>query len=1255
MRIPLTILTLFFYLYLVSPSTAQQSTVPAFPGAEGFGKYTTGGRGGKVYIVTNLNDKGPGSLREALEAREKRIVVFEISGNIQLQSIINVRHGNLTIAGQTAPGEGITIQNFPIRILNQENMIFRFLRFRLGDLFGFENDALEIRGGGDLIIDHCSFSWGTDETCSVYQIENTTIQNSIIAEGLNYSIHDKGSHGYGSIWGGTNVSFYKNLMAHFVIRSPSISTYSNIADFRNNVIYNWSYRAVNNGRESKANLIGNYFKPGPATLKADETHVKNNFLFPTGSPYGKFYLEGNKLIGRPEIDKDQWLGVRLENNSNQKNFLETCKNKDEKGNLTPFEIPENLYNNISMTSEESYEFVLKHAGASLFRDAVDQRIINETKTGSTTYKGSKTGLLGIIDSQKDAGGWPQLKSLPAPKDTDRDGMPDEWELANGLNPNKADDSLYTLSKEYTNIEVYINSLVSHIAFEDKTSEISVSGISVSPNSQTLEIGKSIQIKATLSPSSATNKSIIWSSSNAAIAKVNANGQVTGSSVGEAQITAKTQDGGFTATSKITVIESQNPLSIESFTVVDAYDDSDFFELYDGIRIESDMIAGLELNFRANTQPATVGSVAMSITGPIGHNIVENVAPYALFGDRNGDYSGRELPIGNYTISATPYTESNTNGTKGSTTEIRFSVVEPEKLSSPGKPVLLTPIDKSKDHTIPIEFQWEPLKNVDYYRIQISEKPDFSTTYIDENDLENNQFLSVDLNSGIQYYWRVRASNAAGNGIWSETWTFTTKETLKAPTPPSLLGPYNNSTGLTGTINLNWSKSENAEVYRIQIAKDVDFVRKQFDLYNIPTESFNINNLEAGETFYWRVNASNEAGNSGFSETWKFETLKGPDVPILHSPSDGKSDLGTEVKLDWENVVGADSYRLQLSESRDFSQRTVDNGNISESQLVVQNLAEGKTYFWRVRSSNRAGNSTYSETWSFETKTSLAIPTAPLLISPIQSSSVNSKSLEFEWQKVNTAEKYQIQVSKFSNFSQAIVYNNNNITNQKITVSDLEPDQVYFWRVRASNTTGNGPYSAVWLFRTDPLPSLDSPQLISPNDGSIIDQTSVEFTWSIVSDAKSYQLELSKDSVSWTNSMRLSDLEVNFLKVDNLERNVKYYWRVKAMGNRPESLSKSWGFEIAQDPEILRSMLSPVKIKAYPNPFKEILNLEFSKKIDGEVLINIIDNKGISAFEAKAFDIQETISLELPKDMPKGLYILKIQGFGFMESQKLIKN
>jgi hypothetical protein len=457
------IIGICLFIYPDFQSFSQVNETLAFPGAEGFGKYTSGGRGGMVYIVTNLNDSGLGSLRWALEAKGPRTVVFEVSGNISLKSPLDVRDGNLTIAGQTAPGDGITLRNYPIRIFGPNNIIIRFLRFRLGDHVDKKYDAFSIRNGtSNIIVDHCSFSWGTDETASFYDITNVTIQNSIISEGL-----QDPHNSLGSIAGGNGLTMYKNLWAHFRIRMPSLSSKgtSGIIDLRNNVMYNWDDGPTRDGTSCSANIIGNYYKPGP------HSYVKGGSallyfmraISHNGNPdtYGKFFLSGNVLEGRSEIDNNQWLGVRLENTVNTENYLAFCENRDETNQPVPFQVPSDLYSK-TLSARDAFDEVLSFSGASLQRDTVDLRIVHEVKTGTYTFKGSKTGNLGIIDSQNDVGGWPELKSLPAPKDTDRDGMPDVWEIANGLDPNRRDDRFFDLHPHYTNLEVYLNSLVEHL-------------------------------------------------------------------------------------------------------------------------------------------------------------------------------------------------------------------------------------------------------------------------------------------------------------------------------------------------------------------------------------------------------------------------------------------------------------------------------------------------------------------------------------------------------------------------------------------------------------------------------------------------------------------------------------------------------------------------------------------------------------------------------------------------------------------------
>lgn len=428
----------------VTLSNLRPDHAPAFPGAEGFGKYTTGGRGGKVIEVTNLNDRGPGSFRAAVEAKGARTVVFRVSGTIPLESEIKIKNPDLTIAGQTAPGDGICIKNYQINF-ETTNMIIRYLRFRPGDEKGVEQDGFGGRGD-QLIIDHCSASWGVDETFSINKGANFTVQWCIVSESLTKSVHKKGSHGYGGLWGGPGGSWHHNILAHHSSRNPRASgnPESGLMDYRNNVIYNWGFNSAYGGELWPRNWINNYYKYGPATSE----RVRHR-IFIQKDPRGKMYATGNYVWGFPDISADNWNGG-IEFDKEGLASQATLRVSQ------PFVVAPVT----TQSAQEAMELVLAQAGCSLSRDAVDQRIVNEIRTGTArfgaTYGG---GGKGLIDSQKDVGGWPELRSKPAPVDTDHDGMPDDWEKAHNLNPNDPTDGALYGDDGYTNLEKYLNSLV----------------------------------------------------------------------------------------------------------------------------------------------------------------------------------------------------------------------------------------------------------------------------------------------------------------------------------------------------------------------------------------------------------------------------------------------------------------------------------------------------------------------------------------------------------------------------------------------------------------------------------------------------------------------------------------------------------------------------------------------------------------------------------------------------------------------------
>lgn len=465
------------------PVDLPQADIPAFPGAEGGGKYSFGGRGGKVLVVTNLNDDGPGSLRWACEQGGARIVVFNVSGIIRIKTPIIVRAPYISIHGQTAPGDGVCVAGESFW-LNTHDVIIRYMRFRRGETWvGRRDDAIGGNPVGNIMIDHVSASWGLDENMSMYRhmyndstpnlkaeaklgTVNITIQNSIFSESL-----DTWNHAFGSTLGGENCAFVRNLWANNAGRNPSIG-WNGIFNFANNVVFNWVHRSTDGGDYTAMyNIINNYYKPGPATPDQSRP-ISHRILKPESgrsklgyAVYGRAYVNGNIVEGNARVTKDNWDGgVQVEEQPDAGKYKDKMKwNK-------PLPMPEMTI----IPALQAKEFVLANAGATLpVRDAVDKRIVEQVRTGKITvsdkvvppetqFKHRRLPLdsykIGIITDIAQVGGYPEYKGTPH-KDSDNDGMPDEYELKNKLNPNDANDAAKITKSGYSNIEVYLSSVV----------------------------------------------------------------------------------------------------------------------------------------------------------------------------------------------------------------------------------------------------------------------------------------------------------------------------------------------------------------------------------------------------------------------------------------------------------------------------------------------------------------------------------------------------------------------------------------------------------------------------------------------------------------------------------------------------------------------------------------------------------------------------------------------------------------------------
>ena len=475
------------------PDDLPQADIPAFPGAQGGGAYSFGGRGGRVIVVTSLEDSGPGTLRDACLQGGARIVVFNVAGIIKLKSPLIIKAPYITIAGQSAPGDGVCIAGESLWV-NTHDVVVRHMRFRRGETWvGRRDDGFGGNPIGNIMIDHCSASWGLDESISFYRhmfdpqdgskpkklgTVNVTIQNTISSQTL-----DTYNHSFGSTLGGENCTFMRNLWANNAGRNPSIG-WNGTFNFVNNVLYNWVHRSVDGGDyTARYNIINNYYKPGPLTPK--NSPVGHRILKPESGRsnlgyyvFGRVYANGNIMEGYPEITKDNWAGgIQVQSQANTDGYTDNIKwNK-------PFPIVNEFP---VMSAQDAYNYVLANVGATWpKRDIVDERVVEQVKTGKVHYVEPKKPYSyyfledmnpkefyqfqhrrlpadsykhGVITDIAQVGGYPEYKGKPY-KDSDNDGMPDAWEIKYGLNPNDASDAVKDMNGDgYTNIEKYINGI-----------------------------------------------------------------------------------------------------------------------------------------------------------------------------------------------------------------------------------------------------------------------------------------------------------------------------------------------------------------------------------------------------------------------------------------------------------------------------------------------------------------------------------------------------------------------------------------------------------------------------------------------------------------------------------------------------------------------------------------------------------------------------------------------------------------------------
>ncbi|MGI4867841.1 MAG: T9SS type A sorting domain-containing protein [Janthinobacterium lividum] len=473
----------------LAAGTAHAQLV-SFPGAEGYGRFASGGRGGQVVEVTNLNDSGTGSFRDAFNQYPGQpiTIVFRVGGLISLNSALRPTRSDVTIAGQTAPGGGICMKNYTFKLFGN-NIIVRYVRSRPGDTSGANVSGvygMNMENCRNFIVDHCSMSWSIEEAATFYDDKYSTVQWCLVSESLNSSFNGKGDHGYAGVWGGQYASYHHNLIAHHHSRAIRFNgsrahDTTAVVDYRNNVIYNWGNTNAAygneievNGGSGQLNMVNNYYKGGPATPASrasvifDITEAYNAAT--PNKPVATVYASGNSTEGYPGVLTDNWTGIRLHNYPNTPANVALFKQLAPTPNLAPV---------TTQTAQVAYDLVLAGAGAIVpQRDPLDTRIVNETRTGTATG-GSPAGSTtygvgqGIIDTQTEVGGWPTYAAGTAPTDTDHDGMPDAWETSHSLNLNDPADRNGIGASGYTNLEEYLNSLALTTVLAAKTGAASL--------------------------------------------------------------------------------------------------------------------------------------------------------------------------------------------------------------------------------------------------------------------------------------------------------------------------------------------------------------------------------------------------------------------------------------------------------------------------------------------------------------------------------------------------------------------------------------------------------------------------------------------------------------------------------------------------------------------------------------------------------------------------------------------------------------
>ena len=586
----------------------------------------------------------------------------------------------------------------------------------------------------------------------------------------------------------------------------------------------------------------------------------------------------------------------------------------------------------------------------------------------------------------------------------------------------------------------------------------------------------------------------------------------------------------------------------------------------------------------------------------------------------------------------------------------------ETVGIPPAPALSSPADGADDQPTSVTFAWEDAPGAETYQLQVATVSDFSATFIDQANIADTEQFVDGFDTDQVYYWRVRAVNEFGEGDWSEVWSFETA--IGVPAAPVLTSPANEATDQPVTLTFEWEESDLADTYRLQVAKVSDFSSTVVNTGGITDTSYEVSDLDFSQTYYWRVNASNESGTGGWSSVWSFTTIiEQPEIPVLASPVDGEDGVSTKTEFVWDDADRAATYRLQVATAAEFDSIVVDIDELEATTYSLdEELDEFTSYYWRVNASNVGGTSDWSDVWEFET--GQAFPVAPVLESPDDGSTDIETEVLVLWNAVPTATHYTLQVATTADFDSPVI-DRDSLTNTFSNVTGLEYDTQYFWRVRAVSPVGAGNWSDVWSFTTKMSPP-PVPSLASPEDGAEHIAVDTILVWEENDRTDSYHVQVSTDSDFSDIVAEGSDITDLSFEITGLESLTTYYWRVRAANEAGYSdWSAVWSFttyDVTSVRELAGGIPDEFNLEQnYPNPFNPTTTIRFdipeaaSVRMEvynmlGQRIATLIDGEFYTAGTYEAiWDARD----DMGREMSSGMYIYRITAGEYVNVKRML--